>query len=156
MPGERVILTKGETTAASGHAETRQSSLDPDYNFEGHVDFHGPLAGAGGCSRADGWRIRGHPGHRPERVSAVFSNQSLIQATHVVFYHREDLQGRGMGSVFFFFSPAATKDIVFLSVLIDVGTPRTIYPSQGARSDAEAGTHQFPEADPDGGRALPA
>ena len=69
--------------------------------FEGHVDYYGFHPGA------EGWFIGGwlsHPwelGARPQDAVADFGGLSIGNHTHAVFYHREDVSGRGIGYIFF-------------------------------------------------------
>ena len=79
-------------------------------DFEGHVDFYG-------ChSKAKGWFVGGwlsHPwplGHRPQNAVADFPDLCLEDHTHSVFYHRDDVHGRGIGFIFFLKSAAITAE----------------------------------------------
>ena len=92
---------------------THLSPINPGYeigenDFEGHVDFYGYH------SKAEGWFIGGwisHPwplGHRPQDAVADFLDLCLTEHTHSVFYHRDDVHGRGVGFVFFLKSALVT------------------------------------------------
>jgi GT2 family glycosyltransferase len=87
---------------ASNASPTHAARVPTPEIFEGHVDFFGCHA------QARGWFFGGWishpwpPGHRPQSGCACFANVVIPDFAHSVFYHREDVSGRGIGYVFFF------------------------------------------------------
>jgi GT2 family glycosyltransferase len=108
------------------------------YNFEGYIDFHGYH------SRASGWFVGGWiaypwpPGQDPEHASAVLTDNSIINCTLSMFYDREDLNGRGVGFVFFFPVTVTQSEPFLCTVIMVAGAPRTIFPTAGDVSRTES------------------
>ena len=101
--------------------------------FEGHVDYYGFH------SRAEGWFIGGwltHPwplGERPRNALAEFDGQLVDRHTHSIFYHREDVSGRGIGYVFFL-QGADCPDVPLSTVRFFTGdVTQTLYPTGNVR-----------------------
>jgi GT2 family glycosyltransferase len=90
----------------SGDMVTR---TEPDiYAFEGYVDFYGYHAASGGWFFG-GWIAHPWPaGNRPEHVTAHFAEASVAEHMFSAFYHRADVERRGIGFVFFLRAPPAS------------------------------------------------
>jgi len=82
-----------------------RSSDVGSYVFEGHVDFYGYH------TLSQGWFFGGwiaHPwqgGNRPQSVIAHFARASIAEPALSAFYQRPDVEGRGIGFVFFLRAP---------------------------------------------------
>ncbi len=126
-PAKSPIPTaKVRTDPAGSPAEPPR---DPAYRLGGYIDFHGYH------SLALGWFICGwisYPwpaGHQPEKLAAIFNDQSVVGCKHMMFYGRDDIRGRGIGFVFFF-PTGQSSTLSLLTLLIEIaGIPNTIYPS---------------------------
>ena len=132
-----------------GNSRAGAPQLQP-VGFEGHVDFYGHHAGAGGWF-VGGWLSHPWPpGRQPSRAVATFAGLSATDPNTVaddhagsVFYHREDVSGRGIGFIFFLRSlPAAGGALRSLSVSTGPDRP-VLQPTPGVQrlSDGQLGAH---------------
>lgn len=68
--------------------------------IDGHIDFHGHNTLAGGWIFC-GWAAERWDEAKPVRVSAQFQGGDIAGTCITAFYHRDGLQGRGVGLVIF-------------------------------------------------------
>jgi GT2 family glycosyltransferase len=120
--------TDGEPPASDGGA----------YAFEGHVDFFGFHAPSQGWFFG-GWLTHPWPvGNRPGNAVAHFTQGTLAEGSLWAFYHRADVERRGIGFVFFAHAPAATLGR-FVRLSIEFARTRhDALPSQSALLLTEA------------------
>ncbi|MBN9509929.1 MAG: glycosyltransferase [Alphaproteobacteria bacterium] len=92
--------------------------------IEGHIDFYGYHAASEGFFFC-GWMTYPWPdGHRPEAIVACVGEEVIVPQSLATFYHREDVQGRGMGFVFFLQCPPQLRIAL---PFIEVRFPQTSY-----------------------------
>ncbi len=118
----------------------------PTYSFEGHIDFYGYH------SQAQGWFVGGwitYPwpaAYRPTHSRAMFHDGSRIERTSSIFYQRDDVNGRGIGFVFFL-GPDPTSGRILRSMNVLSGkVTYTIYPTPTALvlDEAQLAAHLQP------------
>jgi len=87
-------------------ADAAPAAADDDFVFEGHVDFYGYHPGAQGWFFG-GWLAHPWPaGNRPQNVVAYFAQAKIVEHELSAFYHRVDVEGRGIGFVFYLHAPS--------------------------------------------------
>ena len=114
-------------------------AVDVSHVFEGHVDFFGYHEAAQGFFFA-GWISHPWPaGEQPRGIRAHLADFDIAGSALTTYYHRDDVQGRGIGFVFFVAcAPALRGDFVCLEIEF-LDASHKIYPTQEAPclSDSE-------------------
>ena len=106
--------------------------------FEGHVDFYGHLASAGGWF-VGGWLSHPWaPGGEPGGAVAEFGDGSVADHAECVFYHREDVAGRGVGFIFFLRSAAKPGGVLRTLRVAAAADTHAIRPTPGASQTSAA------------------
>jgi hypothetical protein len=114
------------------------SGVDDPAPFQGHIDFHGYHAGAGGWFLCGWISYPWAPGREPRRMTAILADRAMIDCAYLAFHDRDEVRGRGIGFVFFCKAehPSAAP---LLAAIIDCGgPPHVIYPAKGAAPCGEA------------------
>ncbi len=126
-----IEASTGSEPAASATGATRAEAGPA---FEGHVDFYGYHAGAGGCFIGGWLSYAWASGGAPRDVVAAFDDIVLDGHQAAAFYRRDDVAGRGIGFLFFLRAPAPVDTVLrSLRVVTEAG-PHTIWPTPAARS----------------------
>jgi GT2 family glycosyltransferase len=133
--------SQAERTRAN-KPSSRISNVTTDqstYVLEGHIDFHGHHSAAAGWF-VGGWISHPWPStHRPQKVGAILADRSLINCTHIMFYERRDLRGRGIGFAAFFHAVSSPTASLVAILVESAGQPYTLYPGPGASPHDAAG-----------------
>jgi O-antigen biosynthesis protein len=100
--------------------------------FEGHVDFFGYHEAAKGFFFG-GWISHPWPaGDQPQQVRAQLAERAISGGALTTYYHREDVESRGIGFVFFIACPADLRgDFVCLEIEFSRSSHK-IYPTRAA------------------------
>ena len=102
------------------------------YTPEGHIDFSGCSKTAGGWF-VGGWISYPWPTYgRPTSATAAFSTGVFAERVYSTLYHREDVNGRGIGFIYFVESDCAdTKTLSYLRIDFP-DKPHSVYPTPQA------------------------
>lgn len=102
-----------------------------EYAFEGHVDFYGYHAAAQGWFFG-GWIAHPWPiGNRPRNVIAQFAHTNIVEHTLSAFYHRADVERRGIGFVFLLRTPQADPGAFVRLIVEFTRTTHEVNPTPG-------------------------